>query len=462
MEGLGRHLVFHGLLFGVCSFLTGLSSFSVNAVLVSNPILKFMAWSSMNHRRICMRNALDQLSDFVIEGARISFRHVLETLEAEETFCSAPSDIVDVARRVLTLDLDRNLSEIVHDNITLKIGGNCVPLFAMVSGGRSHTFFSFCCVFPNCSAFMDVRTLPRANCIKWIIMGISHNHLFSTFPSRVQRNIFTEKSKAVISSMVLQNISSSSIRLQCNIMCNQNVFQNVLREARTNMRAEQARGLRDAAMKSDLWSTQINLARDNSLYEAFFMNSELLSKLADITVVFMDDTSCTNTFFFPLVSVLCRDQSNTVHVVAWGIVKNRTTSSFVRFLSFLSRFTSDIKTFVCDRHSAQRNAIRSVFGEGVKVVHCSVHVARNIQTNTGPNSDLLKRFWEMRFTRSQESENSFVETLQRLNTPRRSSFTSQLLHSLDSFLPSRIEEAIKLDRFTELNVLQPFDRQLVL
>ena len=135
MEGLGRHLVFHGLLFGVCSFLTGLSSFSVNAVLVSNPILKFMAWSSMNHRRICLRNALDQLSDFVIEGARISFRHVLETLEAEETFCSAPSDIVDAARRVLTLDLDRNLSEIVHDNITLKIGGNCVPLFAMVSGG---------------------------------------------------------------------------------------------------------------------------------------------------------------------------------------------------------------------------------------------------------------------------------------------------------------------------------------
>ena len=118
------------------------------------------------------------------------------------------------------------------------------------------------------------------------------------------------------------------------------------------MRSEQARGLRDAAMKSDLWSTKINLASDNSLQEAFFMNSELITKMVEIKVVFMDDTSCTNTFFFQLVSILCRDHSNTVHVVAWGIVKNRTTSSFVRFLSFISGFTSDIKTFICYRHSA--------------------------------------------------------------------------------------------------------------
>ena len=59
------------------------------------------------------------------------------------------------------------------------------------------------------------------------------------------------------------------MRLQGNIMCNKNVFQNVLRDARNDMRAEQARGLRDAAMKSDVWSTQINLAMDNTLHEAF-------------------------------------------------------------------------------------------------------------------------------------------------------------------------------------------------
>ena len=181
---------------------------------------------------MCLRKAHDMLSDFVIEGARISFRHTLEKLESDDTFCLAPSDIVNAARRILTYDLDQSLSKIVHDNITVKIGGNHVPLFAMVSGGRSRTLFSFRCVFPRCSVFMDVRTMSHANCIKWIIMGVSHNHLFSVFPSRDPRNIFTDEAREVISSMVWQNVSSQSIRLQNNILCNKIVFQNVLREAR--------------------------------------------------------------------------------------------------------------------------------------------------------------------------------------------------------------------------------------
>ena len=195
------------------------------------------------------------------------------------------------------------------------------------------------------------------------------------------------------------------------------------------MRAEQARALRDAAMKSSVWSTQIHLAHDNALREAFFVNTALLSKCPDIAVVFMDDTSCTNAFLFPVVSLLCRDESDTVHTVAWGIVKNRTTSSFVRFLSFVSNSVTGIKTIVCDRHFAQRNAIERVFGDHVNIVHCAVHVARNIQTNTGASSDLLGRFWEMRFRRTEDAERAFVEALQRLHATRRSSFTAQLLHT---------------------------------
>ena len=95
-----------------------------------------------------MRNALDQQSDFVNEGMKISFRHTLETLEANESFCLAPPDIVDAARRILTFDLDRSLSRIVHDNVTMKIGGNRVPLFAMVRGSFAHTLLVSMCVSP--------------------------------------------------------------------------------------------------------------------------------------------------------------------------------------------------------------------------------------------------------------------------------------------------------------------------
>ena len=154
-----------------------------------------MASLSMDQRRILMKDSLDRLSDFVVEAGEITFRHTFEMVEADETFCTAPPDIIDAARRLLELNLDQCLAKIVHDNDTLKFGGNRVPLFAMVSGGRSRTLYSLWCVFPNCSAFLDVRTLPHANCVKWVIMGISHNHVFATFPVRVPRGIFTAASK---------------------------------------------------------------------------------------------------------------------------------------------------------------------------------------------------------------------------------------------------------------------------
>ena len=279
---------------------------------------------------------------------------------------------------------------------------------------------------------------------------------FVTFPVRVPRGIFTAASKEAISSLAFQSASTASIPLRNDILCGKNILQNAFRESRSTMRAEQARALRDAAMKSSVWSTQIHLASDNALREAFFVSTELLSKCPDIAVVFMDDTSCTNAFLFPVVSLLCRDESDTVHTVAWGIVKNRTTSSFVRFLSFVSNSVTGIKTIVCDRHFAQRNAIERVFGDHDNIVHCGVKVASNTQTNTGASSELLGWLWEMRFRRTEDAEMAFVEALQRLHAARRSSFEA-LLNTLDSFIPSKTKDALHLDRFPELKTLPDFD-----
>ena len=66
-------------------------------------------------------------------------------------------------------------------------------------------------------------------------------------------------------------------------------------------------------------------------------------------------------------------------------------------------------------------------------------------------------FLEMRFKRTEDTERCFVEALQRLHAARRSSFTAQFLHTLDSFLPARTKDAINLDRFTELEALRDFD-----
>ena len=91
------------------------------------------------------------------------------------------------------------------------------------------------------------------------------------------------------------------------------------------------------------------------------------------------------------------------------------------------------------------------------MLHCCVHLARNNQSNTGVQSDLLKRFWTMRYNRTEESEHSFVDSLQSLHAAKRSQFTTKLLASLDTFVPSKFNHALDIDIFPEIDALRNAD-----
>ena len=156
------------------------------------------------------------------------------------------------------------------------------------------------------------------------------------------------------------------------------------------------------------------------------------------------------------MAVLCRDAVSGVHTLAWGVIQNRTTTTFRRFFHFVKASFPSIKVFMCDRHFAQRKAIKEVFGESVSVFHCCVHLARNIKSNCGPNTDLVSKFWEMRYRRTKEAEYAFVAALERLHESRRSLFTTELLNSLPSFVPPTVDPVLKKDLFPALTVLRGF------
>ena len=89
--------------------------------------------------------------------------------------------------------------------------------------GRGSTLFSFKCVYSGCAAFLDVRTIANADVIKWVLMGVSHNHCFSTFPSRIPRNTFANETKRSIRKMVLENPPCVEIRMANDVLCNEDV-----------------------------------------------------------------------------------------------------------------------------------------------------------------------------------------------------------------------------------------------
>ena len=82
---------------------------------------------------------------------------------------------------------------------------------------------------------------------------------------------------------------------------------------------------------------------------------------------------------------------------------------------------------------------------------------RNIRVNCGANSALSSAFWEMRFRRTPEAEERFLETLQRVHAAKRSLFTTHLLQQVDTFLPSRVDAALKKTKFPELQAARSLD-----
>ena len=100
------------------------------------------------------RARLDGEPDVVVSDGNVGFRHMFETVEDSETFCYAPEDVVDAGRRLLTIDAADGIPAAVHDTVVVRVGCNCVPVFAAVSGGRGRA---------SSRSSVSIPTAPRSS-----------------------------------------------------------------------------------------------------------------------------------------------------------------------------------------------------------------------------------------------------------------------------------------------------------
>ena len=66
-------------------------------------------------------------SDFVVTDGKVRFRQSFETVEDAETFSIAPAEVVEAARRLLAIDVARELSAIIHDTIVVDLDAAALP-----------------------------------------------------------------------------------------------------------------------------------------------------------------------------------------------------------------------------------------------------------------------------------------------------------------------------------------------
>ena len=79
----------------------------------------------------------------------------------------------------------------VYDMVIVRIGCNCVLVFAAVNCRRGRGLFSFKCCYPDCSAFLDVRLSNTTTSSRGSSLGLAPND-FAAFPPRLPRSTFTE------------------------------------------------------------------------------------------------------------------------------------------------------------------------------------------------------------------------------------------------------------------------------
>ena len=78
-------------------------------------------------RRADARARLDIESDFVVADGNVRFRQSFETVKDSETFSIAPAEVVEAARRLLAIDIARELSAIIHDTIGWMLDAAAFP-----------------------------------------------------------------------------------------------------------------------------------------------------------------------------------------------------------------------------------------------------------------------------------------------------------------------------------------------
>ena len=217
---------------------------------------------------------LDGLSDCVTDGKTVDFRKEFGVIESDETYCMVPNKVVERAKMLLTETLVDSVAQSVHDRIFIELGCNHVPLFALVTGDRDRTLFKFRCVFDLSSGFLEVRLFSGVYSIKWMMMGLSHSHDFSSFPRRTPRGTFTDETLQRFKEMVQQNKSCWEIVMKNDVFCNKHVFQNALKDFRSDKKLDQTREIRDTVRLSSLWDSELRLTNDN-VFEEIFLSTDL-------------------------------------------------------------------------------------------------------------------------------------------------------------------------------------------
>lgn len=276
-----------------------------------------------------------------------------------------------------------------------------------------------------------------------------HNHPVSREFFEAHFSCLTETELENIRQQQKLNIPAGIIRSNLGLTVNSDIFYEVRRELSKSLKHESLTDFEQQCSDSNYWR-HMYLDETGCFAAVSFVHITVAQQAYASDMMIIDDTASVNIYELPVQVSLVVDAEANSQVLAFALLRDRTTESHVRFLRDIKRQTGgDPRVISCDRCAAQLSAIRQVFPSSC-IVFCRVHLRRDLLKYFDASSQIIQGFDQVKD--NVHACGQYIELLEQARMEAEDgtgrSIIDALLDNKDSWLPSRLLEQGIYDNWT--------------
>ena len=287
-----------------------------------------------------------------------------------------------------SLDL---LLSYVHD---ISIAHGC-PFVAKQTGPTRSTQI-FACSFHEtqfqCKACIKLYYDDLSHKVYIEEMEHHHTHCIGQVKKGKTRNSLPYIQKLRIQNATNDFQTAQAIKEKEGLVCSKDILFGARRKALKKLRDNEMKHLLQVMLDYNNWTNIVIIDENNKFRHCYCIHNPVLYSTYSNDVCIIDDTSCTNYYGKPLLSLVVEDENKNNQLLSFAIMDNRCKPSFIAFFSHLKKFIGDIRVFVTDRNQTQIEAIEEIWPHA-HIMYCLRHIGKNIGTNV--SAAMKERFDKM-------------------------------------------------------------------
>ena len=216
-------------------------------------------------------------------------------------------------------------------------------------------------------------------------------HLLDRRFIEAHRNCLTSKQIQDIRFQTELGVLPGRIRTNVNVDTGSDIYYNIRRPILRYLNNESLDSLIEKLRNGN--EKLIKISKPNDILNRItIVDNEILNSNYSQDVVIIDDTAMTNMYGMPLESMVVVDQDYHTQLLAYSILPNKSSDSFIYFFKdFLELGGFEFRIIVVDRLQSQINAIEEIFPKSY-IIYCLVHIRRDLLSHFNSSDEIIIGF----------------------------------------------------------------------